>query len=99
MNPIELNIERIKELCLKHKVLRLFAFGSVLKDSFNKESDIDFVVDFQAFDLNDYADNYYDLKEQLELVFNRPVDLLEEKGIRNPYLRNQIDLEKKLVYG
>jgi predicted nucleotidyltransferase len=46
-----------------------------------------------------YADNYYDLKGQLESIFNRPVDLLGEKGIRNPYLRKQIENEKHLIYG
>ena len=99
MNLIELNIEKIRKLCSVHKVSKLFVFGSVLKDSFNKESDIDLVVDFDNVDLNEYADNYFDLKEQLETIFNRPVDLLEEKGIRNPFLRRQIDNEKRLIYG
>jgi len=99
MNLIELNIEKIRKLCAVHKVSKLFVFGSVLKDSFNKESDIDLVVDFDNVDLNEYADNYFDLKEQLETIFNRPVDLLEEKGIRNPFLRKQIDNEKRLIYG
>lgn len=99
MNLIELNIEKIKRLCIKHKVSKLFVFGSVLKDSFTNESDIDLVVDFDKVDLKEYADNYFDLKDQLELIFNRPVDLLEEKGIRNPFLRQQIDNEKRLIYG
>ena len=99
MNLIELNIEKIKYLCTKHKVSKLFVFGSVLKDTFTNESDIDLVVDFEKLDLSEYADNYFDLKEQLELIFNRPVDLLEEKGIRNPFLRKQIDNEKRLIYG
>lgn len=99
MNLIELNIDKIKALCVKHKVNKLFVFGSVLKDSFANESDIDLVVDFDALELSDYADNYFDLKDQLESLFNRPVDLLEEKGIRNPFLRKQIDTEKHLIYG
>ncbi len=89
----------MRHLCLKHKVNKLFVFGSVLKDSFTNESDIDLIVDFENIDLNEYADNYFDLKDQLESIFNRPVDLLEEKGIRNPFLRKQIDFEKQLVYG
>ncbi len=99
MNIIESNIEKIRLLCSKHKVSRLFVFGSVLKDSFNKDSDIDLVVDFSKIELDDYADNYFDFKEQLESIFNRPVDLLEEKGIRNPFLKKQIDVEKQLIYG
>jgi predicted nucleotidyltransferase len=99
MNLVELHIEKIKSLCIKHKVNKLFVFGSVLKDTFTNESDIDLVVDFDKFDLSDYADNYFDLKDQLESIFNRPVDLLEEKGIRNPFLRERIDKEKLLIYG
>jgi len=92
-------MDKIKTLCAKHKVNKLFVFGSVLKDTFTNESDIDFVVDFEKLDLSDYADNYFDLKDQLESIFNRPVDLLEEKGIRNPYLRKKIENEKHLIYG
>ncbi len=99
MKLIELNMDKIKALCAKHKVNKLFVFGSVLKDTFTNESDIDFVVDFEKLDLSDYADNYFDLKDQLESIFNRPVDLLEEKGIRNPYFRKQIENEKHLIYG
>jgi predicted nucleotidyltransferase len=99
MNLVELNIEKIKILCAKHKVSKLFVFGSVLKDTFSNESDIDLVVDFEKLDLSEYADNYFDLKDQLESIFKRPVDLLEEKGIRNPFLRKQIDQEKQLIYG
>jgi predicted nucleotidyltransferase len=99
MNLVELNIEKIKNLCAKHKVSKLFVLGSVLKDTFTNESDIDLVVDFEKLDLSEYADNYFDLKDQLESIFNRPVDLLEEKGIRNPFLRKQIDNEKRLIYG
>ena len=69
-------MDKIKTLCAKHKVNKLFVFGSVLKDTFTNESDIDFVVDFEKLDLSDYADNYFDLKDQLESIFNRPVDLL-----------------------
>ena len=92
-------MDKIKTLCAKHKVNKLFVFGSVLKDTFTNESDIDFVVDFEKLDLSDYADNYFDLKDQLESIFNRPIDLLEEKGIRNPYFRKQIENEKHLIYG
>lgn len=99
MNLIDANIEKIKKLCTEHKVRTLFVFGSVLKDSFKNESDVDLLVDFNDIDLREYADNYFDLKAELESLFKRPVDLLEEKGIRNPYLRKQIDSEKKLIYG
>jgi uncharacterized protein len=99
MNIIEINIDVIRDLCTRYKVTKLFAFGSVLRDDFNKKSDIDLIVDFQNVDLYEYADNYFELKESLEKVFNREVDLLEEKAIKNPYLKKSIDSSKQLIYG
>lgn len=98
MRIINSNINEIKRLCAKHKVIKLFVFGSVAKNSFNQNSDIDFVVTFGKMDLHNYADNYFDLKEELESVFNRPVDLLEEQAVKNPFIKKQIDSEKLLVY-
>ena len=99
MNLIESNIDNVRTLCRLHNVQRLFVFGSVLSDRFQKDSDIDLIVDFQGVDLYDYADNYFDLKESLENLFQREVDLLEDKAIKNPYLRKSIDSSKVLVYG
>jgi uncharacterized protein len=99
MNVIEQNTEIIKDLCKKHKVSRLFVFGSVLTHKFKKDSDIDFIVDFRNVDLYDYAENYFNLKFSLEDLFKRNVDLLEEKAIVNPYLRQSIDASKQLIYG
>lgn len=99
MNLVDKNIEAIKELCRKHKVRQLFAFGSVLTSKFKKTSDIDLIVDFQDVDLYSYADNYFDLKDSLEMLFNREVDLLEDKAIKNPYLRQSIEQSKQLIYG
>ena len=99
MSIIDRNIEKIKALCSKHKVSRLFVFGSVLTEHYNQASDIDFVVDFSDVDIYNYADNYFDLKNSLENLLNRQIDLLEEKAINNPYLRKSIDSSKQLIYG
>jgi len=89
----------INPLCKQHKVSKLFAFGSVLTNRFNDESDIDMVVDFKDIDLKDYVDNYFSLKEALSGAFGREIDLLEDKAIRNPVLRRNIDKSKLLIYG
>ena len=99
MNIFENNIDKIYDLCRKHRVGRLFAFGSVLTNRFQSESDIDFIVDFNGVDVYDYADNYFDFKYSLESLFKRNVDLLEDKAINNPYLRQSIDSTKQLIYG
>ena len=99
MNLIESHATAILNLCKSHKVKSLYAFGSVLTDKFNPESDIDLIVDFHQLDVLDYGDNYYDLKFSLEKFFKRSVDLLEEKAIKNPYFRKAITQKKQLIYG
>ena len=99
MELIDRNIDRISELCSKYQVSKLFVFGSILTNKFRQESDIDLVVDFNNVALMDYADNYFDFKFSLEDIFKRDVDLLEEKAIKNPYLKKSIDASKKLIYG
>lgn len=99
MKLIDKNIDKIRDLCRKHYVYKLFVFGSVLSKKFNSKSDIDFIVDFIGIDIYNYADNYFDLKDSLEQLFNREVDLLEDKAIKNPFLRQSIDSSKQLIYG
>ena len=89
----------INKLCSLHKVKSLYAFGSVLTDRFNNNSDIDLIVDFEAIDINQYADNYYGLKFSLQDILHRNIDLLEEKAITNPYLLQAINKQRQLVYG
>jgi predicted nucleotidyltransferase len=89
--------ETIK-LCENHKVKSLYAFGSVLTDNFNIESDIDLIVDFSNIQLEGYADNYFDFKFSLQDILKRPVDLLEGKAIKNPYFRNFVNQQRQLVY-
>lgn len=99
MSVIDKNIDEIRALCNKHKVARLFVFGSILTDDFKKSSDIDLLVDFSGVDLYDYADNYFDLKTSLEQLLKRHIDLLEDKAVKNPYLRKSIDSSKQMIYG
>ena len=98
MKLIENNIQTIIDLCKKYKVNKLFVFGSILTNRFNDTSDVDMVVDFGKVDLMDYADNYFDLKSSLQDLLGREVDLLEEKGIRNPILKKNIDPPDKPQY-
>jgi predicted nucleotidyltransferase len=56
------------------------------------------VVDIDSTNPLEYADNYFNLKFALQDLFNRPIDLLENKAIRNDYLRQEIDNSKQLIY-
>src|SRR5215469_3892787 len=88
----------LTQLCVKNKVKSLYVFGSVLTSRFNTESDIDLIVDIDSANPLEYADCYFNLKFALQDLFNRPVDLLENKAIRNDYLRMEIDNSKQLIY-
>lgn len=99
MKIIDKNIEEITLLCREHKVKNLFVFGSVLTSRFNNKSDIDFIVIFEDIELLDYADNYFDFKFSLEDLLKRKIDLLEDKSIKNPFLKKSIDATKYLIYG
>lgn len=99
MTIFDKHINDINKLCVVHKVKQLYAFGSVLTDKFSNNSDIDLIVDFEPIDIVQYADNYYDFKFSLENVLQKPIDLLEEKAIKNPYFREVVDKQRQLIYG
>ncbi len=99
MSIIDKNRDSLFALCNRYNVDKLYVFGSVLTENFDKSSDIDFIVNFKNVSLYDYADNYYNLKSALEILFNKKIDLLEDPAIKNPYLRQSIDATKQLVYG
>jgi len=96
---IDKNIDKIKEICKKHNIITLFVFGSVLTEKFNNQSDIDFIVSFDKQKITDYFTNFFDFKYSLEDIFNRKVDLLEEKPIKNKYFKENIENSKQLIYG
>lgn len=99
MNLIEANKKKIDALCLKHKVKRLFVFGSVLTDRFSSKSDVDFLVDFDKSQIEDYFDNFFELKYGLESALRRDVDLVESQAIKNRYFQQSVEDTKQLIYG
>lgn len=92
-------IDSITQLCKNHKVDELYLFGSYATGRNHEDSDIDFLVKFGNVELLSYFDNYFDLKIQLEKLLGRPVDLVENKTIRNPFLKESIEQSRQLIYG
>lgn len=89
--------ERIESLCRKWKVRELSLFGSVLRDDFGPESDVDLLVTFAndaPWDLWDLLD----LRSELKGIFGREIDLVEERSLRNPYRRRSILSSKHVIY-
>jgi predicted nucleotidyltransferase len=91
---------QLAELCQKYGVRRLELFGSAAQGRFDPQhSDVDFVVDFAEEHVLGAFEQYFGFKEALEQLFERPVDLVEEKAIRNPYFRQAIAQDRRRIYG
>ncbi|MBD5329635.1 MAG: nucleotidyltransferase [Bacteroides sp.] len=101
MRIIEINLQKILDLCRKYKVKTLSVFGSILTDRFNDKSDVDMLVDFEPSDPDtfDYVSNYFGLRDSLEAILKRKVDLIEYGSNLNPLFKEIIDKKKKIIYG
>lgn len=95
LEKIKPEIERI---CRSLPVKRLGLFGSALAIGFSESSDIDVLVLFDSREDVDLFDKYFELKERLEGIFGREVDLLVDKEFRNPVLRESIDRTRTVIY-
>lgn len=95
---IRKKIPKIKDICARCAVDSLSVFGSAAKGTFHKESDVDFLVQFCQIPLENYAENYFDFVESLEQLLKRPVDLVTEKYMSNPYFIKSVTENKILIY-
>lgn len=98
---IEQNSTELAELCRRYRVERLYLFGSAAAERFQPlSSDLDFIVEMaDRQPTAAYADRYLAFAEELERLFGRPVDLITEQSIRNPYFRREVEATRQLVYG
>lgn len=98
-NPIEQHRDEVAALCRRIGARRLDVFGSAARSDFDPiSSDLDFLVEFDDLPPAEYANAYFALKESLEALFDRPVDLVTDAGLENPYFRDRVISERKLVY-
>jgi len=96
---VEDRADELKRLCLTYGVRRLDLFGSASTGPFDPdESDLDFLVEFQPEAVNAYADAYFGLLEALGRLFGRPVDLVVESAIRNPYFLQSVEQTRTPIY-
>jgi uncharacterized protein len=87
------------QLCITYNVKDMYAFGSVCNSHFNDTSDIDLLVTFDKnISIEKYTDNYFELHDQLERLFNRKIDLMTDNSLSNPYLIQSIEQTKQLIY-
>jgi len=96
---IEQNINEIIRISVHHRVRRLAVFGSATDDRFDADrSDLDLLVEFEEMQPAEHADQFFGLAEDLEHLFNRPVDLVEPGAVRNPYFRKSLEETQVEIY-
>ncbi len=91
-------IDIIKKICKKYKVKELYVVGSVVSDNFTPVSDIDFLIKFDDISIKEYTDNYFELHQIFNQIFNRNIDLITDKSLKNPFFTQSINASKQLIY-
>lgn len=96
---IEKHREELMQLCRKYKVERLEIFGSATRSDFDEaSSDLDFLVQFSDFSIENAADRYLGLLVDLEDLFHRKIDLVSYRAIRNPFFKQVVDATRVSLY-
>jgi predicted nucleotidyltransferase len=94
---IDFQINQVVEFCQRWQVNEFSLFGSVLRDDFRPDSDVDVLVSFNPtapwslFDL-------VTMQDELQRIFGRPVDLVEREGLRNPFRKRSILNGREVIY-
>jgi uncharacterized protein len=94
---IYIPLKQIEDFCRRWKIKEFALFGSVLRDDFRPDSDIDVLVSF-APDGGITFDNRVEMLDELAEIFGHEVDLVEKDAIRNPFRRHEILTTKEVVY-
>jgi uncharacterized protein len=96
---LDTNTDAVAQLCRRFGVARLEAFGSATRADFDSaRSDIDFLVQFRPEARAKAFDNFFGLREGLEALFRRPIDLLTVEQVQNPYLAASINASRRPIY-
>jgi len=95
MSHITIDRDEIADFCRRHHIRRLSLFGSVLRDDFGPESDVDVLVEFDPGHTPGLA--FFSMEEELSRILGRKVDL-NTPGFLSPYLRDRIERESEVQY-
>ena len=96
---LEAKRSEIADICRRRRVRRLEILGSAASGAFDAEtSDLDFLVEFHPLGPGERADAYFGLLEDLQELFQRPVDLVMVRAISNPYFRRAIEQTRQVLY-
>ena len=99
-NIVEHRLDALAELCARYHVERLELFGSaaVAEGADISINDVDFLVEFIPSTPEEHCDLYFGLLEQLKKLFDRKVDLVETRAMKNPYFIRRVNESRQLIY-
>ncbi|HZW10715.1 MAG TPA: nucleotidyltransferase domain-containing protein [Phycisphaerales bacterium] len=89
--------ERIGEFCRKWGIQEFSLFGSVLRDDFRPDSDVDVLVAFERGRTASLED-WLDMLDELRGIFGREIDLVERRRVTNPFRRYEILTNRRVIY-
>lgn len=89
--------EKIEAFCRKWNLSEFALFGSVLRDDFGPESDVDVLISFKP-GAEMTIESYIEMGDELQAIFSRPVDLVEKRLVRNPFRRHEILTTRQILY-
>jgi hypothetical protein len=92
------HLVEIQKLCKAHHVMSLHAFGSILRQNFGPQSDVDFLVVFDRSHGQSAFSQFFGFNEDLEALLGRKVDLVSGRAIHNPFFQQEIDETKQSIY-
>lgn len=95
--PIPVSIEQVADFCRRHGVRKLSLFGSVLRDDFRPDSDVDIMLQFEP-EHGFTFENTPVIIDELRKLFGRDVDVIEQDRIRNRFRREAILSSHRVLY-
>lgn len=93
------NMDKLRAIAAAHGVRRLDLVGSAIRSDFDaSRSDLDFIVEFDALEVHNAADRYFGLLHELEDLFQRRIDLISYRAIRNPFFKEVVDRTRQNLF-
>lgn len=90
----------LKKIFKNHKIEKAYVFGSALNEKFNKDSDLDFLIQFEnGLSPIERGTLWWSLHDSLRDLLGREIDLLTEESLKNPYFIQELNQTKQLIYG
>jgi len=86
----------IADFCRRHHIVSFSLFGSVLRDDFRPDSDVDVLVEFEPDQIPGWA--FFDMQDELERLLGRKVDLITKGSLQNPFRRHEILRTQQVIY-